>query len=451
MMKLGENRMAGSVMPVSRTDKFVAWYMVFVLALVTISTFADRALLSVIIDPIKRDFGIDDFKISLLFGFAFTTLYSVAAIPLGYLADRSNRRNLLAAAVFIWSLMTVFCGFSRGYGDLFVGRMGLGIAEAALGPVGFSMIRDVFKSQARGRAFAIVNGQHLVGIGVALLGGGALFGAAEAGKFSVVPFLSHFAAWRIVLIVFGAMSLPLVVLLMTVREPPRPAQSITKPGFGEAIAHVMTHKVTFTFYWLALIAGGAAQGALVAWVPTAVHRAWGTSIPVIGALLGPAQMIFIPAASLAAGWTIDWQARKGHVDAPTRVAVVGMAVAALLAMGQLFNTNLSVATVLYLLQMVFFSVFAVVMSSALALMAPSHLAGRLQAFSGLAVSLLGLGSGPSLAALLNGVIFDGPRGLLQSVATVFAAGSFACTLCYLVVARQVRQLGLRQERGDYAP
>jgi MFS family permease len=444
-MKALDDVVTESAPSTSPKEKFVAWYMVFVLALVTISTFADRALLSVIIDPIKHDLGVSDFQISLLFGLAFTTLYSVAAIPLGYLADITNRRNLLAAAVFIWSLMTVFCAFSRGYGDLFVGRMGLGLSEAALGPVGFSMIRDVFAPAERGRAFAFVNGQHLVGIGVALLGGGALFGAAAAGRFSGLPVFSHFVAWRLVLVIFGLAGLPLVILLLTVREPARPLRIKTKPGFRETFAHVAKHRLAFTFYWLALGAGGAAQGALVAWVPTAVHRAWGTSIPTIGGLLGPIQMVFIPLASFAAGWTIDRQARKGHVDAPTRVAVVGMGFATALSICQLFNSSLGVATALYIFQMIFFSVFAVVMSSALALLAPTHLAGRLQAFSGLAVSLVGLGSGPSIVALMNGTVFEGSRSLLESVALVFALGSLSCMLGYLGVGHEVR---LRRDNGQ---
>src|SRR5688572_26003688 len=139
------------------------WRLVAVLTLLLILSFLDRNILKLLIEPLRADLGVTDLQVSLLVGLSFSTLYSLSCLPFGFAADRVNRTKLLGAAVVCWSSMSVLCGFAGSYWQLFMGRAGLGIGEAALQPAAASLIRDSFPPDRRARAFSIFGIGPLVG------------------------------------------------------------------------------------------------------------------------------------------------------------------------------------------------------------------------------------------------------------------------------------------------
>jgi len=58
-------------------------------------------------------------------------------IPLSLLADRVNRRNIIAVSLIVWSAMTVLCGRAASYWQLLLPRIGVGIARPAAHPQPF--------------------------------------------------------------------------------------------------------------------------------------------------------------------------------------------------------------------------------------------------------------------------------------------------------------------------
>ena len=104
-----------------------AWYTVGLLFVAYTFSFVDRFILTLLIEPIKQDFNLSDTGVSLLVGFAFVIFYTFLGIPIGRLADRVNRRNLIVAGITLWSCMTALCGMARGFGSLFVARVGVGV------------------------------------------------------------------------------------------------------------------------------------------------------------------------------------------------------------------------------------------------------------------------------------------------------------------------------------
>src|SRR5580698_2409790 len=100
-----------------------AWTVVAILIATAVLSYTDRQVLSLLVDPIRGDLGISDTQISLLLGTAFAVVYGVAGIPLGYLADRRSRRNLIFAGVAVWSLGTIACGLSHSFGQIFAARL----------------------------------------------------------------------------------------------------------------------------------------------------------------------------------------------------------------------------------------------------------------------------------------------------------------------------------------
>src|ERR1700730_10959460 len=91
------------------------WFVVLVLVLLYTSSFIDRMILNLLVQPIRADLGISDTQFSYLTGFAFVIMYSIAGVPVGWMVDRWSRRRLIALGVSAWSAMTALCGFSASY------------------------------------------------------------------------------------------------------------------------------------------------------------------------------------------------------------------------------------------------------------------------------------------------------------------------------------------------
>jgi len=79
--------------------------VVLILFATAVLAYTDRQVLSLLVDPIRHDLHISDMQMSLLLGTAFAAIYGVAGVPLGFLADRTSRRNLIVAGVLIWQGM----------------------------------------------------------------------------------------------------------------------------------------------------------------------------------------------------------------------------------------------------------------------------------------------------------------------------------------------------------
>src|SRR5688572_15501005 len=90
------------------------WFVLVMLTLVAIVNFVDRQLMSMLMEPIKAEFGLSDTQLGFLTGFAFAVFYAIMGIPLARLADQGNRRILIAVAIAFWSVMTAACGLATG-------------------------------------------------------------------------------------------------------------------------------------------------------------------------------------------------------------------------------------------------------------------------------------------------------------------------------------------------
>ena len=133
----------------------VAGYGLFMLTLVYAFNFIDRQILVILQEPIKLEMGLSDAQLGLLSGFSFALVYITAGIPIAYWADRSNRRNIIAGSLTIWSGMTALSGLAQNYSQLLLARIGVGIGEAGGSPPAHSMISDYYPPAQRATAVAI--------------------------------------------------------------------------------------------------------------------------------------------------------------------------------------------------------------------------------------------------------------------------------------------------------
>ncbi len=129
-------------MPQAWPEKRTSYYTLFVLTVVVMFTVLDRQVLSLMIEPVKADFGISDTQAALLLGAAFSLTYAIAGLPIARIADTHNRRNLVAACMAFWSAATMACGVAQSYAQLFLARLCIGIGESGYGPAVWSIVTD---------------------------------------------------------------------------------------------------------------------------------------------------------------------------------------------------------------------------------------------------------------------------------------------------------------------
>ena len=199
-----------------------AWAVVAILIATAVLSYTDRQVLSLLVDPIRGELGISDGQVSLLLGTAFAVVYGIAGIPLGLLADRTSRRNLIFLGVLVWSCGTLACGLSHSFGQLFSARIVVGLGEAVLSPAAISLISDYFPPSRRGTAVGFFLSGIAMGIGAAILIGGGVLHMVESGVLAGTPLASQ-PAWRLVLLLIGAPGLLWSLAILVIREPARRA------------------------------------------------------------------------------------------------------------------------------------------------------------------------------------------------------------------------------------
>jgi|TARA_B110000503_G_scaffold11168_2_gene15184 predicted MFS family arabinose efflux permease len=184
-----------------------AYYTLVVLTIVYSFNFIDRQLLAILQESIKADLELSDGQLGLLTGFAFAVFYVTAGIPIARWADRSNRRNIVALSLFIWSFMTALSGFVQNFVQLLAARIGVGVGEAGGSPPSHAIISDIFGPNERASAI----GFYSMGVSI-----GILFGFLAGG------WLNEFFGWRVAFMVVGIPGLVLAIIVrFTVTEPRR--------------------------------------------------------------------------------------------------------------------------------------------------------------------------------------------------------------------------------------
>lgn len=251
-------------------------YVLLILTGVYTFNFIDRQILVILQESIKADLGLSDTQLGLLTGFAFAIFYATLGIPIARWADSSNRKNIVALSLTIWSAMTAISGLALNYWHLFLARVGVGIGEAGGSPPAHSIISDYFPPEKRATALSIYSIGIYVGILIGFLAGG---------------WINQYFGWRMA---FAAIGLPgilyALIVFFTVKEPMRGQQDIlikqqvTSSDLKTVTKQLLSHK---TFIYLAFAAGLNAFGSYGVgnFVPPFLARVHGLDSATIGTWL----------------------------------------------------------------------------------------------------------------------------------------------------------------------
>lgn len=389
------------------------WLVTGLLMAASMISFLDRHIVTLMVAPLERDLRITDLQFALLTGGAFGLFYTLAGVPLAWLADHGRRTWIIATGVTLWSVMTMLCGMAGSFAALFAARLGVGVGEATLSPAAWSMLADLFDRKRLPAALGLYAAGLFIGAGVAMMAGGQIVDAVETAPALARLIARGWHGWQVVFLAVGLPGLGLAVPLALLREPERHA---AHPAAGqETLGGFVRAWPCMVF---SLLAGAGLLANLTcadAWYPELFMRSWGWSATMAGRVNGGASLIFGPLGLwMAARWSGRMMAR-GHQDACLRLtalAALGSGVPAVLM--PLMPVPWAMALMLCPIK-VFLGFTPMLIPAAIQMVSPPHLRARMGALFLLSTGLLGTSCGPLLPAFLGATLFPGADGLRLSL------------------------------------
>lgn len=415
-----------------------AWLALLLLTAVYLVSFMDRQILALLVEPIRADLALGDTTIGTIQGLTFGVIFTLCAIPMGWLADRVPRRKLVSGAVIAWSVLTGLCAFVTSAPQLFLARTGVAIGEAALGPSAAPLIRELFPRHQAARALSVYSLGIPLGGGLAVFLGAVLLPAVGHWDLSAWPLLAALKPWQLTFLLLALPGLALGLLIPLIREPARPAAG--EPGgaasLGEAARFFAVHWRTFVGFGLPGIGAMMLTFGIQFWIPAALGRTYGLSPEAVAPYLktwGLMAMGLGVLGTLTGGYVAD-ALRQRHVDGYVRLAAIAMAVIAGSYAGFLYAPTPQLA-LLALVPAAFTIALPPVAATAGAMeLIPGSMRSVLFAAWMLFVSLIGASSGPPLIGFLTEHVFARPDALREAIA-VTAAGSAVLAVPLLIAVR----------------
>jgi MFS family permease len=405
---------------------------VAVLALCYMVSFVDRQILGLLIEFIRADLGLTDTQISLVAGLAFAIFYTSAAVPLAMIADRWSRKGVIMAGVVIWGAMTSLCGLAASFTQLFLGRLGVGLGEAALTPSAYAIIADIYSGKTRARAMSIFVIGGAAGAGIAMMiGAGAVALAGQADRLNM-PLLGEMSVWRVVMIGLGAFTMLLIFPLLLIISPPLMTQpALAKNGnTGDVVRDLWQHRRGFAalFLGIPLINMGGYGYNFSA--PAMLIRNFGWAEVDVGLWLGGTQVVAGVLGVLCFGFLAQYWRRDASEDWLIKWIIWTTLPAAVLLGVAGFATNAPFA--IGLLAGVAFLTGAMSALAPVALQAitlPDRRA-RVSSLFLLVANLVGIGLGPLAVSLGTDYGFGDANSVGMSMAlvcgTALTLGSLVC-------------------------
>lgn len=397
-----------------------AWYAVVVFFLAYTLAFIDRVIIAFLVGPIRADFEISDFQFSLISGLAFAVFYATLGIPIARLADTTNRRNIIAVGIGLWSLMTAMCGLAANYWQLFLARLGVGVGEAALSPAAISMIADYFPKEKRALPINIYSAGVQCGAGLANIFGGLIVGYTMAGGGQDIALLGSLKPWQLAFMMVGAPGLLVAALMLTVREPARKERHVQNKGvsFRHTMSYMRQHWVVYSTLMVGAALSAMASYGTFSWVPALFERRYAWESARIGVSFGLITLL-LGASGLALSGILANAMVKTRISAPYNKLMIATMCCAVLPSALLvavFNGYWTLGCLA--LMILFLSAPIGLVQAALQAITPNELRAQVIALYLLTVTIFGVAAGPSAVAAVTDFIYRDDTAIGSSIAIV---------------------------------
>jgi predicted MFS family arabinose efflux permease len=406
-----------------------------VLTLVYTSSHVDRQIMGILLEPIKLELGASDTQMGFLIGLTFALFYATLGMPIAMLADRTNRRNIITAAVTIWSVMTVACAYVGSFAQLVFTRIGVGVGEAGSSPPSHSIVADLFSPQTRGTAMGVYALGVNFGLLIAYLAGG---------------WMSEHWGWRATFIAVGSPGVLIALLVyLTTVEPKRGASDRVSIGSdaaeGDSKAPPFRHVAAYMWRVRSVrhtVLGSALAGfvgyGFVLWMPSFLIRSHGLSPTEVGMTLALMTGVVGGLGTFTAGRLVDYLAKR---DVRWRTWVVALAKAGYVPFLAAFFLidDLWIALLVYLIP-AFFGGFYLAPTFALI---QSLVSLRMRALAAsitlFVLNIIGMGFGPQMVGIVSDLFAPAyGKESLRMALLVLTFLNLWCALHYYLAGRTLK-------------
>jgi len=384
--------------PVYRIGTMRPLLVLAVLTLVNIVNVMDRSLMSVLAEPIRREFHLSDTQLGILTGLAFAVVYGFLAIPVSRIADRGLYRGVIAICLVVWSSLTVLGGLAHTFFQLAATRVGVAAGEGGLNPASHALISRLFSPQRRGTAIGIFS----LGVPLGVAGGALLAG-----------FVAQSYGWRAALFAIGPVGFFLLPLLFVLPAFPIRQQVRGSIAWGAALG-LLTLR-TYRNVWLACALSSMFSFGAGAFAGPAFMRAHHMSLSEIGVIFGATAVLGTGAGAFLGGFLFDAVKRRfpGYELYPSVLSLVISAAAAL--GGWLFSDNVHAISALTVALFCYALTAVPAMTVAQNMTSPDKRAGA-SALLGVSTGVVGATMGPLIVGTLSDTLafWAGPRNVKRS-------------------------------------
>ncbi len=371
-------------------------YALGLLVVVYTFNFIDRQILAILLPAIKIEFAVDDRVLGFLAGSAFALFYATLGIPIALIADRSNRRNLIALALAVWSGMTALSGLAANIVHLILARIGVGIGEAGCSPPAHSMIADYYPPERRSTAMGIYTLGISSGIMIAYLAGG---------------WVAQNIGWREAFLIVGIPGLVLALLVrFTIIEPVRGASENRvdtgdRPGIFQ-VARFLAGRMSFRHMAFGAALASFLGYAIISFYPSFLVRSFSMSLSTVGTYLGLILGIAGGLGFAGGGYVADKIGRKS-TRYSFQVIVASLLLAWILNFPVFFASSGYLSLSFFIIPAIFSNVYLATTFAQTQSLVPLRMRAVASALILFIINSIGLGFGPLLAGALSDYLAAG--------------------------------------------
>lgn len=370
-----------------------------------IVNYADRALIAVLAEPIRRELDLSDAQLGLLTGLSFAVVFSLAAFPIARVADRGLQRAVLTFSTLIWSIMTTLGGFATSFWQLAILRVGVALGEAGLHPSSHSLIALEVPADRRGRALSVFSLGLPVGIAV---------GATLAG------WIADETSWRHAFFLIGPLGLllvPAIWFLVPARS--RPRNEVAQPAPLGEVATLLWRNPMLRRLALGYAASTTYGYSLSGFIGTFLIRDRGFAPVTAGSVIALVTGVLGAVGLMLGGLLYDEVARRWPARAMFPV-VLALGLASVIAPIGYFASDwrLSIVMITFATLLYYFIIVPTV--AAAQAVAPDNMKATASAMITMSGSLVGATVGPATCGVLSDLFtrLGVERGLSTALASL---------------------------------
>jgi MFS family permease len=432
-----------------------AWYSLFVLTIVTLIAFIDRNILLLQAESIRKVMALSDLQLGLLQGTAVAAFAALATFPLGWLADRFDRRLVLGGCALFWSCAVFASGMAQTYEQLLLSSALVGAGEAGLVPIAYAMIPDMFGEKKRQVANSIFAMASMSATSLAMALCGQVIGMVEVVRPMLPPGLQALDGWRLG---FFAVALPgpfLVLMIATIRLrhkslAPKAARPGSVAALGTTVAallpHLRANRATFVYFIGGLFSALFGFAAIGSWLAVIYLRKHGVGAKELGAALGAIAIVALLVGFPASVYGTRYFKKRIGAGVNIRALWLTCVFAIVAIAGMVFAANARQMFAIHGAYMVLLTSALLVYPTTLQALAPGHLRARTVAVVGMIASAGGA-IAPPVTGFVSDVLKAHPNGLMLSAALVSIP---ALALAVFLLARCEKHYVLTAEASRLA-